>query len=110
MDNQTMNSNAVKGGQAANSNDMEWDKGQINQDQQFPAPARPPQPKNPPYGGLVKRVAGEKISIPVVIGSFAQALRRPISVPGEDWVLSHKWGCYVRGLRETSSASDPMEE
>jgi transcription initiation factor IIF auxiliary subunit len=59
---------------------------------------------------IVKRVTGEKITVPIVIGSIAQALRRPISVPGEDWSLSHKWGCYIRGLRETNNINDPMEE
>lgn len=59
---------------------------------------------------IVRRVPGAKMSIPIVIGSIAQRLKKGITVPGEDWELSYKWGCYVRGLRETSSPSDPMEE
>lgn len=55
-------------------------------------------------------MTGQRVSVPIVIGSIAQVLRKPISVPGEDWSLSHKWGCYIRGLKETSSLNDPMEE
>jgi YEATS domain-containing protein 4 len=72
--------------------------------------AQPAREEQLPDSSIVKRVPGVKISIPIVIGSFAQSLRKPISVPGEDWSLSHKWGCYVRGLRETSSMTDPMDE
>ena len=53
---------------------------------------------------------GAKVSFPLVIGSVAQALKKAINVPGQDWALSHKWCCYIRGLRENSMPTDPMEE
>ena len=59
---------------------------------------------------MVKRVQGSTISIPIVIGSIALKLKKGISVPREDWELSYKWGCYVRGLRDTSAPTDPSEE
>jgi len=58
----------------------------------------------------IQRVPGVKVTVPIVIGSFAIAMRRPIAVPNEDWSLSHKWGCYVRGLRENSNPADQMVE
>ena len=88
---------------------MDWNHSDANKET-LDLMAKPLQSPLPPYGGVIKRMTGEKISIPIVIGSFVQALRKPINVHGEDWVLTHKWGCYVRGLRETSSATDPMEE
>ena len=51
-----------------------------------------------------------KVSIPVCIGTIAQAMKKAISVPGEDWQLSHKWCAYVRGLRDKSDPNDFMEE
>ena len=48
--------------------------------------------------------------MPIVIGTVAQALKKPLPVPRQDWCLSHKWCCYVRGLRDTSQPTDPMEE
>jgi YEATS domain-containing protein 4 len=45
-----------------------------------------------------------------VIGSVALRLKKGISVPKEDWELSYKWGCYVRGLKETSISHDITEE
>jgi len=45
-----------------------------------------------------------------VIGSIALRLKKGISVPKEDWELSYKWGCYVRGLKETSGPNDLTEE
>ena len=45
-----------------------------------------------------------------MIGSVAQALKKQINVPGQDWSLSHKWVSYVRGLKDTSVANDQMEE
>lgn len=53
---------------------------------------------------------GAKVSVPIVIGTVAQALKKPLPVPRQDWCLSHKWCCYVRGLRDTSQPTDPMEE
>lgn len=50
------------------------------------------------------------MSVPIVIGTVAQALKKPLPVPRQEWWLSHKWCCYVRGLRDTSLPSDPMEE
>ena len=50
----------------------------------------------------LKRMVGVKTTIPIVIGSIAQAIKRPIILPGYDWQLTHKWCAYVRGLRENS--------
>ena len=61
-------------------------------------------------GQIVKRVRGATVSIPIVVGSIALRLKKGISVAHEDWELYYKWGCYVRGLRDTSSAADPSEE
>lgn len=58
----------------------------------------------------VRRVPGVSISIPIVIGTIAQALKRPINVQGYDWQLTHKWCSYVRGLKESNSPNDLMEE
>lgn len=41
---------------------------------------------------------------------MAQALKKSISVIGQDWCLSHKWCCYVRGLRDQNNPNEPMEE
>jgi YEATS domain-containing protein 4 len=38
-----------------------------------------------PEPAVCKRMQGTKISIPIVIGSIAQAIKRPIIVPGYDW-------------------------
>ena len=51
-----------------------------------------------------------QISIPIVIGTIAQALKRPINVAGYDWQLTHKWCAYVRGLKESNLSSDLTEE
>ena len=59
---------------------------------------------------MIKRVPGVKISIPVCIGTVAQAMKKPINVHGQDWALSHKWCAYVRGLRDNNSPNDFMEE
>ena len=38
-----------------------------------------------PEPSSCKRMAGVKTSIPIVIGSIAQAIKRPIIVQGYDW-------------------------
>lgn len=51
-----------------------------------------------------------RISIPIVIGSVAQVLKKGIPFQITELFLTHKWCCYVRGLRENSQFDDPMEE
>ena len=59
----------------------------------------------------VRRVPGVKISVPIVIGSVAQAMKRAISTPNSEWALTHRWCCYVRGLKESNNPEDEeMEE
>lgn len=58
----------------------------------------------------IKRVKGQKISVPIIIGSMAQKMRQNVNMSGHNFPLTHKWCAYVRGLRETNNPYDPMEE
>ena len=59
---------------------------------------------------VIKRVNGAKVAVPFVIGSAAQKMRAHVSVTGHNFPLTHKWTCYVRGLKNSNSLDDPVEE
>ena len=58
----------------------------------------------------VQRVKGTTVRVPIIIGSMAQKMRQNVQVMGHNFPLTHKWCCYVRGLRENASLTDPVDE
>ena len=59
---------------------------------------------------VIKRVPGVKVAVLIIIGSAAQKMRQHVSVSGHNFPLTHKWTCYVRGLKNTNGLDDPVEE